>query len=85
MNKVLLIAAVVVTTMVSCKKDRVCSCKTYTTYNGAGATSFDQDITMKDVSRRTAFNACVHTKTVDTYTTGGVSVVVDQDVNCSLK
>ncbi len=75
--------------IVACKKDRVCSCKTYTTYNGAGATSTDQETTLKDVSRKTAFNACIHSK--QTYTTsaftGTVSstVTVDRDINCELK
>lgn len=86
MKKVLIMVAAVALTAIACKKDRDCSCKTYTTYNGAGATSSDNTFTMKKVSRKTAMGACLHTK--ETYTTTGIGntvVTVDQDENCELK
>jgi hypothetical protein len=89
MKKILIIVAVAGLAMVACKKDRECSCKTYSTLNGANATSFDQKYTMKDVSRRTAFNACIHSKesyTTSVYTGSTVTTgTVDVDYNCELK
>jgi len=81
MKKTLLIVAVAGLAMVACKKDRVCSCKYYETTNGANAYSSDYSVTYNDVSRKTAFNACVHSK--QTVTTG--TVVVETDINCELK
>jgi len=89
MKKTLLIVAVAGLAMVACKKDRVCSCKDYTTTNGANAVSQDYSYTMVDVSRRTAFNNCIHSK--QTYTTSIVSGTtvttgtVENDLNCELK
>lgn len=86
MKKTIVLLAVIATVAVACKKDRDCSCKTYTTYNGAGATSVDQTITMKKVSGGTARKACIHTKQTYTVAAGGSSVItVDQDINCELK
>ncbi len=84
MKKIILIIAIAATTMVSCKKDRVCSCKYVTTItsNGNTVTSVqDQDFTMVDVSRKTAYYACTHTK----QTSANNGVTVDTDSNCSLK
>jgi hypothetical protein len=85
MKKIIFFAFVAMFAVSSCKKDRVCSCKTVTYTTSAGSTHIDVDpeekYTMKDVSYRTAFNACTHTK--EFYTYG--SVAVEVDTNCELE
>lgn len=86
MKKILLIVAIVGTAMVSCKKDRVCSCKEVDSISPvtppAPATIVtDWEYTITKAGYRTAFNACIHTKS--STTTG--SVTVTTDINCSLK
>lgn len=86
MKKILLIAAVAGMAMVSCKKDRVCSCKVVQEINPvtppAPATIVtDYEYTIVKAGYRPAYNHCTHTKTANT--TG--SVTVTTDTNCSLK
>lgn len=83
MKKTLIIAFACVA-FIACKKDRECSCKqVYTT--ATPSTSHDDvsdySVTMKKTTVRTAMNACVHTKQVETSGT----TTITTDVNCSLK
>ncbi len=89
MKKLLLVIAVAGLAMLSCNKDRVCSCKDYKTFDGAGAQIVDYEYTMKSVGRLTAFRNCVHssstyTQSVYTGTVSSVKTVIE-DLNCSLK
>lgn len=93
MKKLVVIIAVLGLTFASCKKDRVCSCKTVTSYKlktspkpPTGMTApadnvDDYEVTLVDASLKTANRACVHTKSEgeSTYYT------YTQDSNCSLK
>jgi hypothetical protein len=84
MKKLILVAAVASLTMVSCKKDRACSCKQVVTLSGGGQSQQfveDYDMTLTDASYRTAFRACTHTK--DVVTDGGFTYEID--TNCELK
>lgn len=84
MKKLLIIVAVASMAMASCKKDRVCSCKTITSVTTGGVkvdTSVDQDYTMVKTGYRAAYYHCTHTKETNVYG----SVTVDVDANCSLK
>ena len=86
MKKILLIVAIVGTAMVSCKKDRVCSCKEVDSFTptpsvGPATIVTDYEYTITKVGYRTAFNACIHTKS--SATSG--SLTVTTDINCSLK
>ena len=85
MKKSILIIAVLGLSFASCKKDRVCSCKTVTKTTGGPVAVADQvndyEVTMTKTSYRTAYNACIHTTQVET--NGPVSV--STDINCSLK
>ena len=84
MKKTLLIVAIVATAMVSCKKDRVCSCKDVMTQTGGpiplGSTN-DYEYTMVKIGYKTAYYHCTH-KTL-TETVNGVTTVIDS--NCSVK
>lgn len=88
MKKALVLSVLALAVMSSCKKDRTCHCRTvYDMYDNTTNTKLanfipeDQDITMKDVSRKTAFNACVHKKEV---TVSG-TVRTEIDYYCELK
>lgn len=86
MKKTLIIAAVAGMVMVSCKKDRVCSCKQVQDISpapsvGQATIITDYEYTIIKEGYRTAYNHCTHTKTSNT--TG--SVTVSTDTNCSLK
>ncbi|MES2681681.1 MAG: hypothetical protein V4635_17430 [Bacteroidota bacterium] len=93
MKKSLLIIAVLGLTFASCKKDRVCSCKTVSAHKlktspappvglTAPADHVDDDkYTLVDASLRTANRACIHTKYE--YESTYWTTTVDQ--NCSLE
>jgi hypothetical protein len=85
MKKILLIVAIAGMAVVSCKKDRVCSCKTVqdTSVSGvkAGTVVTDYEYTMVKTGWRAGYNHCIHTKT--SVATG--TITVDTDSNCSLK
>jgi len=86
MKKILLVLVVASIAAVSCKKDRVCSCKVVQEINPvtppAPATIVtDYEYTIIKEGYRVAYNSCTHTKTSNT--TG--SVTVTTDTNCSLK
>ncbi len=84
MKKPLFILAIACLTIVSCKKERVCSCEErYTEVSSTGTeeTISKYKITLKDASYLAAQKACVHTK--ESYTVGGVTTSVD--TNCSLQ
>ncbi|MCW3076656.1 MAG: hypothetical protein JWO32_1265 [Bacteroidetes bacterium] len=84
MKKILLIAAVAGLAMVSCKKDRVCTCTSTstTTYNGVSTSgTYTQDVNLVKVSKRTAKLACIHTKS--TYSNSNSTTVDETD--CKLK
>ena len=56
----LIVIAVAALSFASCKKDRVCECKTQYDIPGIGST-FETDVyTLKDVSKITANRACIH-------------------------
>ncbi len=82
--KKILIIAIACLAFVSCKKDRVCSCKVvYTTTTPAGSHDVvsDYDVTLKKTSLKTASNACIHTKQTET----NGNTTTSTDTNCSLK
>ena len=85
MKKVILIAFAASLITTSCKKDRVCSCKSVVdTTNGTtkiGTVVTDYDYTITESTRRTAYNHCTHTKWTET--NGNITMVYD--LNCSLK
>jgi len=75
---------VVSLTMVSCKKDRICECKTSTIVvnsNNTNSSSEVNDITYVHVTKHTAKLACIHSKTVNVNT----NTTVTTDSDCSLK
>lgn len=84
MKKLILIAAVTGLSMVSCKKDRVCSC-TYsktTTSNGISvAQTSNFEVVYVKETKRISKLSCVHTKTTENKTN---STVV-RETNCVLK
>jgi len=86
--KILVLSILSLAVLSSCKKDRVCHCRTVMDVydNSTNAKLFnyipeDQDITMKDVSKKTAFYACVHKKEVSVSGT----VRTEIDYYCELK
>jgi len=86
MKKILLIVAIGSLAMVSCKKDRVCSCKVVQEINPvtppAPATIVtDYKYTMVKTGWRTGYNHCTHTK--QTQVVGPVTYITD--TNCSLE
>ena len=93
MKKLILIIAVLGLTFASCKKDRVCSCKTVTAYKlktsptpPTGVTIpadkvDDYNYTLVDASLRTANRACIHTKSEGE----ALYYTYTEDSNCSLK
>lgn len=91
MKKSLLIVAVLGLSLASCKKDRVCSCKTVKSYTGVytGPSAskpadevIDEDHTIVKVGLIPARRACIHTKeSID----AGNGLTLNQDINCSLK
>ena len=90
MKKSLILIPVLAIAFASCKKDRVCSCKSVVTYTGAYTgpagtkppdSKEDYKVTFTDASLITANRACVHTKTVgDEY----LGIKREEDLNCSL-
>ncbi|MGE0567379.1 MAG: hypothetical protein AB7O73_05475 [Bacteroidia bacterium] len=83
MKKLIVLSAIGLA-ILSCKKDRVCSCKDYTevkSSTGTLATSNDYKYTIKDAGYKTAYYHCTHTKTSDTL--GGATIT--NDLNCSLE
>ncbi|MGZ3899422.1 MAG: hypothetical protein ACXVNO_10840 [Bacteroidia bacterium] len=84
MKKILLIAAVAGMAMVSCKKDRTCSCtETSTTTNNSVTVSSSQnvDVVFTKQTKRIAKLACVHTKSTDTNN----NTTHTTETNCTLK
>jgi hypothetical protein len=76
---VLLLSVVVVCSLTSCKKDRVCECTTSS--NAPSSTSTTQDITIVKVKKSDAARACVKTTQDQTY--GGNTYTTTED--CKLK
>lgn len=84
MKQIIAIAMIAGMAMISCKKDRVCSCKTITSTTVGSATvtsGVDEEYTMVKTGYRAAYYHCTHKKASNTYG----SVVVEVDQNCSLK
>ena len=86
MKKVILSAVVLGSlALISCKKDRVCSCKVVQTTTTAGQSHdvvTDYKYTIVGATRKTAFNSrCIHTK--DHSEVGNTTY--DTDTNCSLE
>jgi hypothetical protein len=78
MKLILPVAAIVALTLASCKKDYTCKC----TSQVVGApTKTESTFTIKDATRKTAYNHCAHLQT--TYTAGTATVVYDE--YCSLE
>ena len=86
MKKTVLLAAGVIVMLASCKKDRVCSCKEITKEEYPKKPHYevvnDYTIEMKDVSLRTGYKACLHTK--ESYKENDTTTVTI-DTNCELK
>lgn len=78
------IAAVSALSIVSCKKDRTCSCTTVNS-SGSSSTTTTQDITIIDASKSDAKKACIDRTSTDTYTFGGVSTTYTSTTTCELK
>jgi len=85
MKKVIIMAFAAGLITTSCKKDRVCSCKSVvdTTNGGTKIVTVvtDYDYTITKSTRRTAYNHCTHTKWTET----NVTFTSVHDLNCSLK
>ncbi len=81
MKKLSLLAILFSLSLVACKKDRLCSCKTVIKSTGSPDLVIDNKVTLVNSSYRTAFNACVHT--TQSQTTG--TITTSTDVNCSLE
>ena len=91
MKKSLLIVAVFGFTLVSCKKDRVCSCKLNITYTGTHTIDpklkpadvvADSEYTIVKAGLVTARRKCIHTRN-EYPEVFGVKTTVDN--NCELK
>lgn len=89
MKKTFILLSAACLVMTACKKDRTCSCKdtttTATTVAGKTTTSTtinDYTVVMKDVSLRTAFNACTHRVETDS---PNASYSYTLDSNCEIK
>jgi hypothetical protein len=71
--------------LVSCKKDRVCSCKSFTKIESPGFNNTqsgpEEEYTIKEASYKTAYYACTHKQTV--YSEDNTTITFD--MNCSLK
>ncbi|MBI2720568.1 MAG: hypothetical protein HYX39_00180 [Bacteroidetes bacterium] len=80
MKKILLVAAVAGLTMVSCKKDRVCSCTTTSTL-GSVSSSSTNDYTIVKESKHISKMACASKKS--TQTDNGVTYTYES--SCKLK
>ncbi len=84
MKKILLIAAVAGLAMVSCKKDRTCTCTSSNSYTSGGlttSTTGTQDYTIVKVSKHTAKLACIHSKS----TNSGSNYTSVAETDCKLK
>jgi hypothetical protein len=69
MKKVLLLAAVVVASLASCKKDHTCTCTTTVTYSGTTVVG-DPEVTEYPSSKKSAARAhCLSSTTTSTYGT----------------
>jgi hypothetical protein len=75
MKKVLFMAAVIVASLASCKKDRTCTCTTTSTY--PGATSTTDIVTYNKAKKHDVRGMCLSTTTTD----GGYTTTKD----CTLK
>lgn len=76
--------AVVSLALLSCKKDRVCECKTSTVVVNSNNTNSSyqvNDIVYLNTTKRTAKLACIHSKTVNVNT----NTTVTTDSDCRLK
>lgn len=76
--------AIVSLTLPSCKKDRVCECKTSTVVVNSNNTNSSyqvDDIVLLNTTKRTAKLACIHSKTVKVNT----NTTVTTENDCNLK
>lgn len=84
MKKIICMIAIVTVTLPSCKKDRVCECKTSTIVvnsNNTNSSSEINDIVYVNTTKHTAKLACIHSKTINVNT----NTTVTTDNDCSLK
>ncbi|MES2566858.1 MAG: hypothetical protein V4565_08325 [Bacteroidota bacterium] len=84
MKKILLMVTIVSLTMVSCKKDRICECKTSTIVENSNTTNTSSEVNqtvMINTTKRTAKLACIHSKSVNVNT----NTTVINDSDCQLK
>jgi hypothetical protein len=69
MKKVLLMAAVIVASLASCKKDHTCTCTTVSSYGGTSTTS-DPEVTVYPSSKKSAaMSHCLSSTSTSTYGT----------------
>lgn len=64
MKKLMLVAAVAVIGLASCKKERDCTCTTTTTFGGSSSSS-TQTTVLKDVTKGQAKTICHSSTTTD--------------------
>lgn len=82
-NTLILLSIVAVSSLTSCKKDRVCTCtRTSTAPTTAGySNTYTSEETLTKISKKSAKMACV--KTTNDYTSGGNTYTTTND--CKLK
>ncbi len=68
MKKIILVVAIAGLAMASCKKDRICSCTTTSTFNSGNSsvsTTSTNNVTFNKVTKETAKSACISRKASD--------------------
>ena len=84
MKKILFMITVVSLTVVSCKKDRICECRTskiVENSNNINSSSEVNQTVLIHTSKHTAKLACIHSKTVNVNS----NTIVTTDNDCRLK
>ena len=65
MKKIILVVAIAGLAMASCKKDRICSCTTTSSFKVGGSFISTNDVTYNKVTKETAKSACISKKASD--------------------
>ncbi len=65
MKKIILVVAIAGLAMASCKKDRICSCTTTSSFTVGGSYTSTNDVTYNKVTKGTAKSACISRKASD--------------------
>lgn len=84
MKKIIIMLAVISLTLPSCKKDRICECKTSTIVvnsNNTNTSSSVNDVVYLNTTKHTAKLSCIHSKTVKVNT----NTTITTDNDCMLK